>query len=102
LRRCGLIDPFVSVSLQDSTRSVVVSNDGGRLCRPYIVVDEDGVPLLQEKHIFEMKASQRDFDSLIREGVIEFLDINELNNSNVAIYENEIEAGVTTHMEVID
>lgn len=102
LRRCGLIDPLVSVSLQDSTRSVIIASDGGRLCRPYIIVNESGVCLLEERHISEMKDNQRDFDSLIREGVVEFLDVNELNNSNVAIYERDIVPGVTTHMEVSD
>jgi DNA-directed RNA polymerase III subunit RPC2 len=51
LRRQGLIDPFVSVSLQESTRSVLVASDGGRLCRPYIVVANDGTQLLKREYI---------------------------------------------------
>lgn len=100
LRRQGLIDPFISVSLQESIRSVLVASDGGRLCRPYVVVDRHGTSMLKTEHIDEVKSRKRDFDSLVKEGVLEFLDVNELNNSNVAVYDREIVPGVTSHMEV--
>lgn len=48
----------------------------------------------------DVKAEKRDFDSLLREGIVEFLDVNELNNSDVAVYEREIVPGITSHMEV--
>jgi DNA-directed RNA polymerase III subunit RPC2 len=51
LRRRGLIDPFISVSLQESTRSVLVASDGGRLCRPYLVVNPEGKIFLKDEHI---------------------------------------------------
>jgi DNA-directed RNA polymerase III subunit RPC2 len=47
-----------------------------------------------------VKFEKRDFDSLIKEGIVEFLDVNELNNSDVAVYDREIIPGVTTHMEI--
>lgn len=50
LRRKGDIDTFVSVSVSNSTRSIFVACDDGRLCRPYIIV-ENGRPLLEQHHI---------------------------------------------------
>ena len=41
LRRAGLINPFVSVSL-GGLESVHISADGGRICRPLLIVDEMG------------------------------------------------------------
>lgn len=50
MRRQGYLDHFISVSMNNSTRSVCIASDGGRLCRPYIIV-EDGVLALQQSHI---------------------------------------------------
>ncbi|KAI6242259.1 DNA-directed RNA polymerase subunit beta [Aphelenchoides fujianensis] len=100
MRRRGLLDPFVSASFHQSTRSVLVASDGGRLCRPYVIVDAEGRSALTTNHIRDVKEGLRDFDSLITDGVLEFLDVNELNNCNVAVYAKDIQPGVTTHMEI--
>lgn len=43
VRRNGLLNEFVSVSTNAALRSVYIASDGGRLCRPYIIVT-DGRP----------------------------------------------------------
>ncbi|KAI6215909.1 DNA-directed RNA polymerase [Aphelenchoides besseyi] len=100
MRRRGLIDPFVSASFHLCSRSVIVASDGGRLCRPYVIVDHDGTNRLRVEHIRDIKEGLRDFDSLVTEGVVEFLDVNELNNCDVAVYEKDIRPSTTTHMEI--
>jgi len=48
MRRKGFLNPFVSVS--KNANSIYLASDGGRLCRPYIIV-ENGVPLLKQSQI---------------------------------------------------
>lgn len=50
VRRHGLLNEFVSVSTNAAQRSVYIASDGGRLCRPYIIVT-NGVPQVAQGHI---------------------------------------------------
>lgn len=98
MRRQGYIDHFVSVSLNSASRSVSIASDGGRLCRPYIIV-EKGSPLLKQSHIDGVKEGKIVFDDLVKMGCIEFLDVNEMNNALISVYEKDINRN-TTHLEV--
>lgn len=100
MRRRGHIDPFVSASFNESTRSVLIASDGGRLCRPYVIVDEKGTPMLSLEHVEAVKNQTMKFDDLVSNGIIEFLDVNELNNCDVSVYAKDIVKGTTTHMEI--
>lgn len=40
------------------------------------------------------------FDDLVDMGCIEYLDVNEMNNALIAIYEHEVKSS-TTHLEVL-
>lgn len=52
MRRQGLAGEFVSVSLHEGQRAVHIATDGGRVCRPLIIVDESsGLPKLTQKHL---------------------------------------------------
>ena len=48
MRRKGFLNPFVSVSKNGN--AIYLASDGGRLCRPYILV-ENSVPLLKQSQI---------------------------------------------------
>ncbi|XP_039299777.1 DNA-directed RNA polymerase III subunit RPC2 [Nilaparvata lugens] len=98
LRRCGRINQFVSIYTQHKHRCVYISCDGGRLCRPYIIV-EKGIPMVTGRHIEELKQGKRKFQDFLNDGLIEFLDVNEENDSHIALDENGIEEN-TTHMEI--
>lgn len=50
MRRNGLLSEFVSVSTNAAQRSVYIASDGGRLCRPYIIVT-DGKPRITQHDI---------------------------------------------------
>lgn len=69
------------------------------MCRPYIIV-EKGVPLVQQKHIEDLKDGVRKFDDFLSEGMIEYLDVNEENDSFIAAYERDIDPEKTTHLEI--
>lgn len=47
----------------------------------------------------ELKKGHRIFEDFVDEGLIEYLDVNEMNDASIAVYENQIKAD-TTHLEV--
>uniref|UniRef100_A0AAF5PRE3 DNA-directed RNA polymerase subunit beta n=4 Tax=Wuchereria bancrofti TaxID=6293 RepID=A0AAF5PRE3_WUCBA len=98
VRRHGLLNEFVSVSTNAAQRSVYIASDGGRLCRPYIIV-KNGVPQVTQEHIEELKKGCRIFEDFVDDGLIEYLDVNEMNDASIAVYENQIKP-TTTHLEI--
>jgi len=99
-RRCGFIKEFVSIYAHLKTRCVVISSDGGRLCRPYIIVEPNGRPKVRNKHIKKLLKQEMKFEDFLTKGLVEYLDVNEENTCLVALYEADIEAGNTTHLEI--
>ncbi len=100
LRRAGRISEFVSV-YTNNHQTVYIASDGGRICRPLIVVDAvTGQPRVTEDHIRQLKSGARRFDDFLQNGLLEYLDVNEENDSNIAIYERDIKPSYTTHLEI--
>lgn len=98
LRRCGRIGRYVSIHVQENLRAVNLSSDGGRVCRPLIVVDK-GVSKVTNEHIRQVTEGVRTFDDFMMEGLIEFLDVNEENNSYIALYDRDL-TPQHTHVEI--
>lgn len=48
----------------------------------------------------DLNSGLRDFRSFLREGFIEYVDVNEENNCLVALREYDIVPRLTTHLEV--
>ena len=99
LRRKGIIGEFVSVYLHETQKTVYLATDGGRVCRPLIIV-EDGISKLEKKHIDNLGTSVK-LEDLLEMGIIEYIDVNEENNCLVALDEKHISTvPPTTHMEI--
>ncbi|KAL1476496.1 hypothetical protein MTO96_018484 [Rhipicephalus appendiculatus] len=98
LRRSGHLSEFVSVHTSHLQRCVYISADGGRMCRPYIIV-EKGRPKLTNAHIEDLTRGFLFFNDLIHRGIVEFLDVNEENDSYIALREQDITLQ-TTHLEI--
>ncbi|XP_014613711.1 PREDICTED: DNA-directed RNA polymerase III subunit RPC2 [Polistes canadensis] len=98
LRRHGRINNFVSIYTQRQHRCIHISSDGGRLCRPYIIV-KNGQPLVTSNHIELLERKVMRFEDFLVEGYIEYLDVNEENDSLIAFDEKHINAN-TTHLEI--
>ncbi|KAF7703840.1 DNA-directed RNA polymerase III subunit RPC2 [Cucumispora dikerogammari] len=111
-RRLNLIDKYVSVSINGKTLSV--SCDGGRICRPLISLDTfrkrntvlDNTAVFKNvdnnKGIIEkIKHLLRSFtfSDLVKLGLIEYVDPNESLNLLVALYEKDI-TSKHTHLEL--
>lgn len=100
MRRRGKISEYVSVYIHEEEKSINIACDGGRLCRPLIIIDDNGHPLVRNKHIDELSKGLKTFDDFLREGLIEYLDVNEENNCRIAMYEKDILPGESTHLEI--
>ncbi|XP_052171980.1 DNA-directed RNA polymerase III subunit 2 isoform X2 [Diospyros lotus] len=98
LRRAGKIGEFVSIFVNEKQRCVYIASDGGRVCRPLVIADK-GVSRIKEHHMKELLDGVRSFDDFLREGLIEYLDVNEENNALIALYEGEA-TSETTHIEI--
>ena len=97
MRRSGRLSEFVSICPNHHQRCVYIASDGGRVCRPYIIV-EKGQPKVTEAHI-EMLSHGMEFEDFLRRGLVEYLDVNEENDCNIALYESDIDQS-TTHLEI--
>ena len=97
MRRSGRLSEFVSICPNHHQRCVYIASDGGRVCRPYIIV-EKGRPKVTETHI-EMLSKGMGFEDFLTKGLVEYLDVNEENDCNIALYEKDIDSH-TTHLEI--
>uniref|UniRef100_A0A7S4I9T1 DNA-directed RNA polymerase subunit beta n=1 Tax=Odontella aurita TaxID=265563 RepID=A0A7S4I9T1_9STRA len=92
MRRGGMAGEFVSVYLHEGQRAVHIATDGGRVCRPLVIVDErTALPRLKQCHVEGLAVGAVDMRDLLRQGVVEYVDVNEENNCLIAVTERELE-----------
>mmetsp|Transcript_9340 Transcript_9340/g.15216 ORF Transcript_9340/g.15216 Transcript_9340/m.15216 type:complete len:1177 (+) Transcript_9340:81-3611(+) len=101
LRRAGRLGEFVSIFVDSNKKIVQIATDGGRMCRPLIIVDQENQRgKLTEKHLRALQDGSMSFYDLLLEGLIEYIDVNESNNTIMALYEEEIREKKATHLEI--
>lgn len=82
LRRKRGISEYVSISINHLHRAVYIATDGGRLCRPYIIINpKTGLSNITPKHLDNLTRSKFTFDDFISEGLIEVSLLSALINS---------------------
>ena len=97
-RRKRRLNEFVSICQNHQQRCVTISSDGGRVCRPYIIV-ENGQSKVTSEHMDFLRNGLYNFDDFLRLGLVEYLDVNEENDSLIAVHETDI-VNSTTHLEI--
>jgi DNA-directed RNA polymerase subunit B' len=97
-RRAGNIDSNLNVYYNKKADEIFVETSKGRARRPLIVVKE-GQPLLTEKHLKQLEKNEISWSDLIKQGIIEYLDAGEEENSLVAFFEKDL-TPEHTHLEV--
>jgi DNA-directed RNA polymerase III subunit RPC2 len=97
-RRMGRVSEFVSIFINHHTNAVHIATDEGRICRPLIVV-ENGKSKVTKRSLEALRKGLINFDDFLHRGIVEYVDVNEENDSNIALKESEIKAG-TTHLEI--
>ena len=98
VRRMGRVSEFVSVFINTHTNTVHIATDEGRICRPLIIV-ERGRSKVSARSLQRLRKGKMGFDDFLSQGLVEYLDVNEENDSNIAMYETNINSG-TTHLEI--
>ncbi|NQV91891.1 DNA-directed RNA polymerase subunit B [Candidatus Woesearchaeota archaeon] len=98
LRRKGSLSAEVNVYFNESANAVYVWSDAGRARRPLIVI-KGGKSLLTEKHLQQLESNEITWADLVRQGIVEYLDAAEEENSFVA-YNDEDVTEEHTHLEV--
>jgi len=76
LRKRGRIQEFVSIYLNDQQNCIYIASDGGRLVRPLLTVEKGRVKL-QQRDIEDLVIGVKDFNDFLRDGLAEYLDVNE-------------------------
>ena len=102
-RRTGEVSTEVNVayfakSHPEGSEEVYISCGEGRVRRPLIVI-EDGVSKLQPEHVEKIRSGEWNWDDLIQQGIIEYIDAEEEENIFVALDFDKI-TPEHTHMEI--
>ena len=99
MRRRGQIGEFISVYENEAHGALYIASDGGRMCRPLIIC-ENGWPKIEPaKHLVQLRNGEMNFGDFLKQGLVEWVDVNEENNLLIAIYERDL-VKETTHMEI--
>ena len=77
-KRSGKFNYDISIIHNSSTREITINTDGGRCCRPLLVVKEGKVLLTRDD-------LNKDWNKLVEEGKIEYLDVNESEHALIAM-----------------
>ena len=84
-RRSGLMSPEVNIRFDDNMNEIIINCDEGRLRRPLLVVHH-GRTLLTHKHVDDMRAAKTKWADIIREGVVEWIDAEEEEDTYIAVF----------------
>lgn len=98
LRRMGQISEFVSIYVNQHHNGVHIASDGGRICRPLIIV-ENKRSKVTPRHLAALHKGRLTFSDFLKKGLVEYVDCNEENDAYIAIYEKDI-TDATTHLEI--
>ena len=97
-RRNGEVSHEMNITYYEDNNEIYIFNDPGRARRPLIIV-KDGVPLLKEEHLNKVANGKLKWDDLINNGLIEYLDAEEEENSYISMSLAEINED-HTHLEI--
>merc|ERR1719191_1669137 len=103
LRRQGRVGEFVSIFHHEVWKAVMIASDGGRLCRPLIIVQNGKAKFDPAIHVPKMMKKPEQggmtFNDFLKQGIVEWLDVNEENNAFIAVRPADITAE-STHLEI--
>jgi DNA-directed RNA polymerase subunit B' len=97
-RRRGQVTQNLNIRYDSALDAITVETGRGRLRRPLIVV-RDGQPLFTEKHARQLERNELSWGDLVQQGVIEYLDAEEEEDSLVAMTPQDL-TPEHTHLEI--
>jgi DNA-directed RNA polymerase III subunit RPC2 len=100
MRRKGMAGEFVSVYIHDGHRAVYIATDGGRVCRPLIIVDKvTGLPTMKQHHLEALAMGTMSIRDFLRQGLVEYVDCNEENNTLISLTESDLKNAIKEGLE---
>ncbi len=72
-RRQGELKKQVNIIYYEDTNEIYINSDQGRARRPAIIV-EKSAPLVTKEHIERLSKGEINLESLVNEGLIEYLE----------------------------
>ncbi|MBN2127005.1 MAG: DNA-directed RNA polymerase subunit B [Candidatus Diapherotrites archaeon] len=97
-RRKNELSSHINISFDEKTNEVYINTDAGRIQRPVIVV-KNGKPMFTAEHLQKIKNKEITWDKLLEEGVIEYIDAEEEENTLIAVDEESL-TKEHTHIEI--
>ena len=97
-RRHEGIPMELSIMYDESLNNILLSTEVGRVLRPLIII-ENGESRLKKDHLELLRNGTINWNDLIKQGIIEYLDAAEEENSLVALVEKDI-TPEHTHQEI--
>ncbi|CAE7240323.1 NRPB2 [Symbiodinium sp. CCMP2456] len=91
LRRRKDVDSEVSIQQDLKNNEIRISSDCGRCSRPLYIVDyEQQKVLINRTHVDKVKSGEWEWGTLMREGLIEYLDAEEEECSMIAMFIHDL------------
>lgn len=97
-RRSNQISDQVNIRYDTTQKEIFILTDGGRVRRPYIVV-ENGKSKLSKEIVTRVMNGELRWSHLVKMGVIEYLDAEEEENSMISLSDEGV-TKETTHIEI--
>jgi DNA-directed RNA polymerase beta subunit len=89
LRRKGSLDPYISISWVVQEQEIRIHTEGGRISRPLFVVKNNRLTITPDD-FKEFSKLNKEWQDLILEGKIEYLDVQEEDTSMIATYYEDL------------
>lgn len=83
IRKIGLLDKQISISYDDYDNEITIYSDEGRLLRPLFSTNKEGLLNISE-------SSGNNWDELVSNGCITYLDNSEIEQSIIAMSQNDL------------
>ncbi|OQS55030.1 RET1 [Ecytonucleospora hepatopenaei] len=103
-RRTGYVNKYVSVFCNKYEKTIFISTDNGRICRPLIILQKNSMFYDNYKIKYDVIYA-KSFNDLIEMGFIEYVDVSEENNCVIALmkqYKSNEDMSKYTHLEISD
>jgi len=97
-RRKGVITDMLNLFYDEEYDNIEVSTEKGRARRPLIIV-EKGKSKLTKEVLAKLDKGELQWDDLVKQGVIEYLDATEEENTKIALIESDLTTQ-HTHLEI--
>lgn len=97
-RRKGLLSNEINIYYKELANDIIVNCDAGRVRRPLFIV-KNGKTTFREEHRKMLLSGELEWSDLINEGIVEYVDAEEEENSLIALDTNGL-GEKHTHMEI--